>query len=141
MTTPTAFPLAPSRPAAPTGALSAAEKAEAFRSASKAEATIRAYTSAWGAFCAWCRDRGVAPLPASPATVAGYLADRATPATGRPLRPGSLWQHLAAVVKAHRLAGLASPAENEGVRDTLDGIRRQLNDTTCVCPSCKGAAR
>ncbi len=109
MTEPTPF-LPASRAEAPHGALSAARKANAFRAASKAPATVRAYTSAWRAFGAWCRDRGLAALPAAPATLAAYLADRADPESGRPLKPVSLWQHAAAVAKAHKLAGLPRPA-------------------------------
>ena len=126
MTEPAAFPLAHTCPSPPLGALSAAQKADAFRAASKAPATVRAYASAWRAFCAWCAARPVPALPAAPATVATYLADRAAPETGRPLKAASLWQHAAAVAKAHKLAGLPSPLENEHVRDTLDGIKRQL---------------
>ena len=44
MTEPTPF-LPASRPEAPHGALSAARKADAFRAASKAPATVRAYAS------------------------------------------------------------------------------------------------
>ncbi len=134
MTEPTPF-LPAARPEAPHGALSAARKADAFRAASKAPATVRAYTSAWRAFGAWCRDRGLAALPAAPATLAAYLADRADPESGRPLKPVSLWQHAAAVAKAHKLAGLPSPLEDEHVRDTLDGIRRRFG----TAPSPKAA--
>jgi len=126
MPEPAPFPLAPLRHGAPVGALSPAVKADAFRSASKAKATIRAYGAAWRAFCAWCAAHGVPPLPAAPGTVAGYLADRAAPAAGRPLKAASLWQHAAAIAKAHRLAGTPDPMDDEHVRDTLDGIRRQL---------------
>ena len=65
-------------------------------------------------------------LGGAPATVATYLADRAAPETGRPLKAASLWQHAAAIAKAHKLAELPSPLENEHVRDTLDGIKRHL---------------
>lgn len=124
MPEPAPFPLAPLRHGAPVGALSPAVKADAFRSASKAKATIRAYGAAWRAFCAWCATRGFHPLPAAPRTVAGYLADRAAPAAGRPLKAASLWQHAAAIAKAHRLAGAPDPMDHEHVRDTLDGICR-----------------
>ncbi|MBK1660273.1 site-specific integrase [Paracraurococcus ruber] len=37
-------------------------------------ATLAAYAADWAGFEAWCRGRGVATLPATPATVAAYLA-------------------------------------------------------------------
>ncbi len=127
---------APRRLVGDTGALGAAiGKAESFRAASKSAATVRAYASVWRAFTAWCEKRGVPSLPASPATVAAYLADRAEPESGRALRPSSLQVHAAAIAKAHKLAGMQSPLDNEHVRDALDGIRRRFG----IAPKQKAA--
>ena len=129
---------APRRLVGDTGALGAAiGKAESFRAASKSAATVRAYASVWRAFTAWCEKRGVPSLPASPATVAAYLADRAEPESGRALRPSSLQVHAAAIAKAHKLAGMQSPLDNEHVRDALDGIRRRFG----IAPKQKAAVR
>ena len=70
-------------------------------------------------------------LPALPATVAAYLADRAASRTtvgdddgARPLRPSTLVRHLAAISMAHRAAAFASPTHELLVRTTMAGIRR-----------------
>jgi len=101
-------------------------KAEAFRGASMAPATLRAYAGAWRAFAKWCEERGASPLPASAGAVAAYLADRASPDAGRPLKAASVWMHAAAIGKAHEVAGFANPAADERVRDVITGIRRTL---------------
>jgi hypothetical protein len=51
---------------------------------SRAEATLRAYRSDWEDFTTWCTTVGLTALPASPATVAAYVADLADPPDERP---------------------------------------------------------
>ncbi|WP_370655744.1 site-specific integrase [Paracraurococcus lichenis] len=73
-----------------------------------APATLAAYAADWAGFEAWCAGRGVAALPATPVTVAAYLAAIAATHAGSTLR-----RRLAAIGRAHRMAGLpwtASPA-------------------------------
>src|SRR5215469_5980122 len=45
---------------------------------SKAANTIRGYRSDWRDFTVWCEGHGVCALPASPETVAAYLAESAS---------------------------------------------------------------
>ena len=70
----------------------------------KAENTLRGYQSDWRDFCAWCEAHGVCPLPASPETVAAYIAECA----GR-LKVGSIQRRLNAIAEAHKATGLESP--------------------------------
>src|SRR5579871_2884908 len=68
-----------------------------FIRASKAESTLRGYTSDWREFCAWCDGRRLAPLPASPEAIAAYIAECA----GR-LKVGSIQRRLNAIAEAHK---------------------------------------
>jgi integrase len=92
-----------------------------FIRASKAESTIRGYRSDWRDFCSWSESRSVGVLPATPETVASYIAECA----GR-LKVGSIQRRLNAIAEAHRVMGLESPTATGMVRNTLKGIRRTL---------------
>ena len=83
--------------------------------------TRRAYRSAWNAFQEWCEAQGHATLPADPAAVAAYLADRAS--QGAALN--TVRVQGAAIAKAHEVAGLPSPVNTAGVRQVLRGTSRQ----------------
>jgi integrase len=95
-----------------------------FALASRSEATRRAYRSDWAQFTSWATDHGVASLPATPGTVATYLADLAGDH-----KVATVQRRLAAINAAHRLAGADSPTGDEEVRLVLQGIKR-----------CKGVA-
>ena len=82
--------------------------------------TVRAYASAWRSFQAWCAERGLASLPATPWSCAAYLADRAGA-----LRPSSLTVHLAAIRQAHECRGHESPASAPEVLGVIKGVRRE----------------
>ena len=86
---------------------------------SKAENTLRGYQSDWRAFCAWSEGHGVCPLPATPETVAAYIAECA----GR-LKVGSIQRRLNAIAEAHKAVGADSPTSAGIVRNTLKGIKR-----------------
>jgi hypothetical protein len=60
-------------------------------------------------------------LPASPETVAGYIAECA----GH-LKVGSIQRRLNAITEAHWAMGLESPTHHAIVRNTMKGIRRTL---------------
>jgi integrase len=92
-----------------------------FIRASKAESTIRGYRADWRNFCGWCESHGVNPLPASPETVASYIANCA----GR-LKVGSIQRRLNAIAEAHKAVGLDSPIHHAMVANTMKGIRRTL---------------
>jgi site-specific recombinase XerD len=118
----TAQPLAviPSEPRLPAPADLGA--ARAFVAASLAPSSRRAYRAALEAFRAWCDAKGLEALPASPETVAAFLAAEAR--AGR--RVSTLEQRVAAIRWAHEAAGLETPTAAKGVRATMAGIRREV---------------
>ena len=79
--------------------------ADAFRQASKADTTIRAYRADLRAFEDWCPSRGLQSCPASPDTVADHLAWCAT--HGR-LSPSSIGRRTAADPLRAQACGLRS---------------------------------
>jgi integrase len=101
-------------------ALAALAAAMDFAAAALAPATLRAYRSDWTHFLAWCRDAGWAALPAAPQTVAAYLASLAATHKNSVLE-----RRLAALSRAHRLAGLDWPRAHPAIRNTLRGIQRE----------------
>ena len=112
-----------------------AESARRFAQAARSDATLRAYRSDWADFSAWCDERGLAPMPATPETVSLYIASRAQagPAgpdgrPGPPLKVATLSRRLAAISQAHKLAGLESPASRsrEPLHSVWAGVTRAL---------------
>jgi integrase len=61
----------------------------------------------------------VCPLPATPETVASYIAECA----GH-LKPGSIQRRLNAIAEAHKAMGAESPTRHAMVANTMKGIRR-----------------
>lgn len=94
-------------------------KAAAYAIGAKSPATQNAYRSDWVDFVGWCRGRGYAELPASPLTVAAYLAALADVATATTVQ-----RRLSAIRYAHLIGGHATPTTDPYVREVLDGIRR-----------------
>ncbi len=96
-------------------------RARAYVLAAKAPSTLRAYRSDWQHFTTWCSNREVRALPASPETVALYLA-----ALAGDHRPATLTRRLTSIAKAHETAGFPSPAtvRHAAVSETLKGIKR-----------------
>src|SRR5271154_3802452 len=101
--------------------LASLEHAREFARQSKAENTLRGYESDWRDFCAWCESHGLCAMPASPDTVAAYIAECA----GR-LKTGSIQRRLNAIAEAHKAVGVESPTHSATVRNTMKGIRRAL---------------
>jgi integrase len=101
------------------------DQAREFARHSKAENTLRGYRADWRDFCSWCESHALSPLPASPETVAVYIAECA----GR-LKVGSIQRRLNAIAEAHKATGLESPTSSGLVRNTLKGIRRALGTAT-----------
>jgi site-specific recombinase XerD len=99
------------------------ERAKDFARAEKSAATRRAYRSDFDLFRAWCETRMVSHLPASPESVAAFLAAEAA----RGIKPSSIGRRVAAIRYAHKLAGCDTlPTDSEGVRATVRGIRRSV---------------
>jgi site-specific recombinase XerD len=80
--------------------------------AEKAAATKRAYGSDFAIFRAWCAEQGLSALPADPAAVAAFIAAEA----GRGVKCSTLGRRIAGIRDGHKLAGLASPTDDERVR-------------------------
>jgi site-specific recombinase XerD len=82
--------------------------------------TKRAYSADWRDFTAWCEAQGVVSLPATPATLALYLTDRA-----KDCKVATLTRRLTAISQAHQLAHHESPTQAAEVRTVMKGIRRE----------------
>jgi len=91
-----------------------------YFAARHAAATRRAYRSDWTLYTAWCDARGWCALPATPETVAAYLAAEAE--QGR--KVSTIRRRVAAIRLAHRLCDHEPPTNAELVRGTLHGIAR-----------------
>lgn len=89
--------------------------------AEKSDATRTAYAGDFADFSTWCGTVEQSPLPADPATVAGYLAELAR----RGLKASTIRRRLAAIRYAHRLKGLVLPTSDPRVQAVHQGIRRR----------------
>lgn len=87
----------------------------------RAPETQRKYRGAWAAFETWAKEQGVPALPALPSVVVSYLGH--LHAEG--LAPASLHLALAALVDAHRKAGLPSPRDPK-INLFLRGVHRTV---------------
>jgi site-specific recombinase XerD len=93
-----------------------------YAKAEKAEATRRAYGTDFRLFGEWCEGKGVSALPATPETVAAYLAH----GVAQGAKASTLGRRVAAIRYAHKLASLPTPTDSEAVKATLRGIRRTI---------------
>src|SRR5665213_3502264 len=99
-----------------------AEKARLYAKSAKAHSTMRAYTSDWLHFENWCQLHQLQSLPASPDTVALYVADIASNHA-----VATITRRLCSITAKHRASGFAnSPAKAHHlvVSETMKGIRR-----------------
>jgi integrase len=92
--------------------------AEAFARNSRAPATGKVYDRCWAEFRDWCASCGLDCLPASPETIALYLAVAA-----QRLKVPSLQKRLAAIAAAHRRAGYEFP-DGPALAEVWKGIKR-----------------
>ncbi len=95
--------------------VAAAEYAAWARSAN----TERAYRADWAHFTAWCLAESQSPLPATPATLAAYLASLA-----RTHAPTTIRRRLVALAQVHAAANHPWAGADRTVRATLRGILR-----------------
>jgi len=93
----------------------------AYVEGSLAASSRARYDAAWQTFASWCRANGRPELPATPATVASYLADRA-----RERKVNTVAVEMAAISRAHQLVRETNPVLDPGVRAVMSGIRRAL---------------
>ncbi len=102
----------------PAAALALA-KSQTYQSAADAPATLRAYAADLAHFRAWCLTHGFAPMPAAPEIVGAYLA-----AAGLGYALPTLRRRVAAIARAHRIAGQPLDTSHPAIRETLRGIAR-----------------
>lgn len=88
--------------------------------ASTAASTQQIYAYLWRRFEDWCHEHGHIALPAHPATVAAYLAERAENGTSI----NSLNIDCCAISRRHRDLDLPSPTNSEAVRRVRRGLGR-----------------
>ncbi|WP_423917478.1 hypothetical protein [Candidatus Poriferisodalis sp.] len=86
------------------------------------QGTIRIYECQWRQFVAWGVLRGVTVLPAAPAHVAAYLADRVEKLGHK---PATLRVAAAAIAFVHATLELQSPCAHPDVKRTLKGATRK----------------
>ena len=108
------------------------ERARDYAGDAVAANTRRAYRADWRHFSAWCARRRLAPLPATPETVAVYLADLA----GH-YKTATITRRMSAIAQAHRTAGFASPTSDAAVRQVAAGIRRRHGTRQIGRASCR----
>lgn len=78
--------------------------------------TMTNYRVQWKNFTVWARDKGIGTLPADPAQVASYLADRIEE---HGHRPATLRVAASAIAFAHKAAGLDDPCSSHKVKRML----------------------
>ena len=96
------------------------ERAAGYATRARGPGTLRTYRSAWRSWEAWCASLGRPPLPGEPRLLAMYAvhcADRGPSVS-------SLRVHLAAILAAHRLAGLPLDATDPRLAMVVEGIVR-----------------
>jgi integrase len=81
--------------------------------------TEKIYADDWEAFCAWCRSKNAPHLPAPPAVVAAYLAERS-----ERLGRSGLRLVLAAIGFYHRRSGHVWAANDPVISNVMRGILR-----------------
>lgn len=114
-----------------------------YEAAARSPATLRAWRSDSVHFQTWCTNTGRVALPATPDTVAEYLASHAGT-----LKTSTLARRLSTIGTAHRLApylaeeGIEDPTGHPDVTRVWDGIRRIEGDApTQVRPLLVGELR
>lgn len=104
-----------------------AERADEYQAAAKAEATLRAYRADWKHFSTWASAHGLATLPATPETVAMYLAEQIERTDlPRPAKASTIARRLSSIAQAHRAAEQPNPVATHRVQTVAGGIRRTI---------------
>ena len=81
--------------------------------------TQRAYKTDLKNFNEWCEENGQIALPASPETLAGYVAHLADTC-----KWATINRRLAAISKLHQLQNLETPTQNRVFKTVMEGIKR-----------------
>lgn len=98
------------------------DRAAGYARAEKSAATQKAYWKDFQIFGLWCQDRGMTILPASPESVAAYLAYEAA----RGAKPSTIGRRCAAIRYVHSLKPFPNPTADERVKAVVRGIRRTM---------------
>ncbi|KRA37865.1 MULTISPECIES: tyrosine-type recombinase/integrase [unclassified Nocardioides] len=123
MTTPPTAPAEPPLPSYRTGLTSAdAERIATAVEAELAASTRETYAVAWRQWERWCSGRGIPPLPAPPAAIAAFLAERAEAG----VHFSTLDCYCSGIAYRHRQEGLSDPTADFLVRRVRRGLRRIL---------------
>jgi integrase len=100
-------------------ALAEEEAAKAYGRAAKSGRTRVEYARDWAHFAAWCAERGLPFLPASPPVVARYVGT-----LGASLKIASIRRRVVAISQHHKERGFDSPTAHKLVREVVSGIAR-----------------
>ena len=84
--------------------------------------TVSNYRAQWRSFMAWARTKGLRGLPAEPAQVAAYLAERIEE---HGHKPATLRVASSAIAFVHKAAGLDDPCSSPEVKRTLRSATRK----------------
>lgn len=87
----------------------------------KSSNTRKAYRTDWQDFDHWCKSKRLTSLPASPATIAGYLVDLA-----KTHKVATLERRLVSIRQAHSMDGKPLDKNNSCVSETLKGIKNTI---------------
>jgi integrase len=81
--------------------------------------TLRAWKADWALYKEWADQAGRVALPATPETVAAFVAY-----CSQNRKPASIRRYLATIARAHRAAGLASPCASEPVKLAMKAMTK-----------------
>ena len=106
------------------------EAAKRYAGKSRPDNTWRGYRSAWERFDTWCQKAHLTALPATPQTVAMFIAAEAVRANA------ALEHRLAAIRVVHLGAGHPSPHNTLAVLEMMQGVRPDRRGRTSI--RCRG---
>ena len=86
--------------------------------------TQRAWRSDWHVYEAFCAERAVSTVPATPATVAAFVD--ACGEAGKK-KPATIRRYLTTIALAHRVAKFDNPCTGELVRHALKGLTNEVS--------------
>ena len=95
--------------------------AKSYLQQSLSPSTRKFYAIDWRLFTTWCESLHLVAMPATPNTVARFLAAQASGG----IKPSTLVRRLAAIRMAHEIQGHPSPTQHKGVKAVLKGIKRE----------------
>jgi integrase len=85
--------------------------------------TRKAWACDWAAFIRFCEPGRICPLPASPETVATFVAQCRI--EGK--KPATVRRYLSTIALAHRVAKLMNPCDDEAVKLEIKGLTNDLS--------------